>query len=99
MSDRELPTGDKDLTQAYDGSCALPTRELQPLERELVVRLIDDVNTQLRLNNGRLESLTFETSWPSTRAHGIRLYDQDEYNMLVNIRNVIDPRRDIDERL
>ena len=83
----ELPVSeDKDLDHAYDGgSDTPPTRDLRPLERELVVRVISDVIHHLHRNLGALTSLD---------AVPIRLYDQDEYNILVNVRNVIDPRRD-----
>jgi hypothetical protein len=86
-----------DLEHAYDGlSKRRPRRALKPLERDILCRVLDDIVGHLRTHgtpypNGvevNVDDLMF-----ACEKHGIRMYAH-EVRMLIEIRDVINPRSD-----
>lgn len=81
-------TDQLDLSTAYDGvSKRRPRRALQPLERDILCRIIQDIMHELRAT-GNLDSLMF-----ARRRGGIRM-DANEVLILADIYRAINPRPD-----
>lgn len=83
----------RDLTvAAYDGSQGKPIRDLTALERDILVRVINDI-----IVHARREPPMWNDEVPFPGWHWspvpIRIGEDDFFEKLVSIRSAIDPRR------
>jgi hypothetical protein len=77
----------QNLDEAYDGSKRPQTRELKPLERDILTRILNDIFHELRETQS-LDSLMF------VRQHGGIRMDAAEVPLLIEVRDVLNPRED-----
>lgn len=74
------------MSVAYDGySKRRQTRKLQPLERDILTRVLSDILHVLRRTND-INALCF------VDGNGFIRLDPDEVKILVDLRAILDPR-------